>query len=79
MSFKEFISELFSFNLFLTVDLKDYIMTINEIVDQNERFFDAKTLLSLYSHRLKPNNILSFRILRIILCLFIYDFSRIKP
>ena len=54
------------------------MMTINEIIDKNEKSFDINTLLSLCSHRLKTNNILSFRISRITSYLFIYNFSRIK-
>ena len=78
MSFKKFISKLFSFNLFLTISLKSYITTINEINDKNERFFDINILLSLYSHRSKINNILFLNILKTTLYLFIYDFSKIK-
>ena len=77
MFFKEFISKLSSFNSFLIISLKDYII-INEIIDKNEKFFDIDILLLLYSHRLKTNNILSLNISKTILCLFIYDFSKIK-
>ena len=77
MSFEEFISKLFSFDSFLIIDLKDRV-TINEIIDKNERFFDIDILLLLYLYRLKINNILSLNMLKTILYLFIYDFSRIK-
>ena len=77
MFFKEFISKLFSFNLFLIINLRDRI-TINEIVDKNKRFFDIDILLLLYSHRLKINNILFLSILKTISYLFIYNFSKIK-
>ena len=53
-------------------------MIINEIIDKNERFFDVDILLSLYLYRSKTNNILFLNILKTILYLFIYNFSRIK-
>ena len=46
-SFKWFISKLFSFESFLIVSLKDRVITINEVIDKNERFFDINILLSL--------------------------------
>ena len=78
MSFEKFISKLFSFNLFLVIDLRDYIIIINKVIDKNERFFDVNILLLLYLYRLKINNILSFLILKIISYLFIYNFSKVK-
>ena len=72
MFFEKFISKLFSSNLFLTINLRDYIIIIiNEVVDKNERFFDFNILLLLYLHRLKTNNILFLNILKTILYLFI--------
>ena len=78
MSFKEFISKLFSFNSFLIINLKDHIIIINEIIDKKKRFFDINILLLLYLYRLKTNNILFLNILKTILYLFIYDFLKIK-
>ena len=52
ISFEEFISKLFSFDLFLTINLKDRIITINKVINKNERFFDIKILLLSYLHRL---------------------------
>ena len=77
VSFKEFISKLSSFDSFLIISLKSRVIT-NKIINKNERFFDINTLLSLYSHYLKTNNILSLSILRTISYLFIYDFSKIR-
>ena len=48
MSFEKFILELFSFDSFLIIDLKDRIMITNEVIDKNKRFSDAETLLSSY-------------------------------
>ena len=53
-------------------------MIINKVVDKNERFFVINILLLSYSHYLKINNILFLSILKTILYLFIYDFSKIK-
>ena len=78
MFFEKFISKLSSFNSFLAINLKNRIITINEIIGKNERFFDINILLSLYSHYSKTNNILFLSILKTILYLFIYNFSRIK-
>ena len=78
ISFEKFISKPSSFDSFLTINLKDYIMIINEIIDTNERFSDVEILLLLCLYRLKTNNILSFRISRITLYLFIYNFLKIK-
>ena len=77
MFFKKFISKLFSFNSFLIINLKSYII-INEGIDKNERFFDIDILLLLCLYRLKTNNILFLSILKTIFYLFIYDFSRIR-
>ena len=52
MSFEKFISKLFSFDLFLIINLKNRVI-INEIINKNERFFNVDILLSLCSHRLK--------------------------
>ena len=71
MSFEKFISELFSFDLFLIISLRNRVIITDEIIDKNEKFFDIEILLSSFSHCLKTNNILSFRISRITLCLFI--------
>ena len=78
MFFEEFISKLFSFDLFLTINLRDYIIVTNKVIDKNKKFFNAKTLLSSYLYRLKINDILSFRISRITLYSFIYNFLKIK-
>ena len=77
MFFKE-LSKLFSFNSFLTINLRDHIMITNEIIDKKKRSFDINILLLLYSHRLKTNNILFLNILKTTLCLFIYNFLKIK-
>ena len=77
MFFKGFILKLFSFNSFLTINLKDRV-TADEVIDKNEKFFDIDILLSLYSHRSKTNNILFLNISKTTLYLFIHDFSRIK-
>ena len=53
-------------------------MTINDIFDRNDKFLNVNALLSLYLYRLNINNILSFNISNTTLCLFIYDFSKIK-
>ena len=53
-------------------------MIINEIIDKNERFFVVDILLLLCLYRLKINNILFLSISKMILYLFIYDFSKIK-
>ena len=55
MFFEKFISKLFSFDSFLKINLKGYVI-INEIIDKNERSFDVDILLLLYLHRLKINN-----------------------
>ena len=78
ISFKEFTSKLSSFDLFLIINLRDRVITINEIINKNKRFFDIEILLSSCLYRLKTNNILSFRILKITSYLFIYNFSKIK-
>ena len=78
LSFEKFISELFSFDLFLTINVRDRIIIINEIIDKNKRLFDAKILLLSYLYYLKINNVLSFRISKITSYLFIYNFSKIK-
>ena len=53
-------------------------MTINDVFDKNDKFLNVNALLSLCSHRLNINNILSFNILNTISYLFIYNFSKIK-
>ena len=53
-------------------------MLLNQIIDKNEKSSDDKILLSSYLHYSKTNNILSFRMSRITLYLFIYNFSKIK-
>ena len=53
-------------------------MIINEIIDKNERFSVVDILLSSYLYRLKTNNILFLSISKMISCLFIYDFLKIK-
>ena len=78
MLFEKFISKLFSSDSFLIINLKGHITITNKIIDINERFFDFNILLSLYSHRLKTNDILSLNISKTISYLFIYDFLRIK-
>ena len=78
MFFKEFISKLFSFDLFIIISLKDRIMIINEIINKNKRFFDINILLLLCLYRLKINNILFLNILKTISYLFIYNFAKIK-
>ena len=75
---KRFISKLFLFDLFLIINLKDYIITINKVINKIERFFDIDILLLLYLHYLKKNNILFLNILKTTLFLFIYNFSKIK-
>ena len=77
MFFEKFISKLFSFDLFLTINLKNRVI-INEIIDKNEKFFDVDILLLLCSHRSKINNILFLNMSKTISYLFIYNFSRIK-
>ena len=78
MSLKLFILKLFLFNLFLTINLKNYIIIINNIFKKIDRFLNANILLLLYSHRLNINNILSLNISNTTLYLFIYNFSKIK-
>ena len=53
-------------------------MIINNIFDKNDKFLNVNVLLSLYSHYLNINNILSFNISNITSYLSIYDFSKIK-
>ena len=53
-------------------------MIINDVFDKNDKFLNVNILLSLCSHRLNTNNILSFNISNTTLYLFIYDFSKIK-
>ena len=77
MFFNNLISKLSSFDLFLTINLKKRIITSNEIIDKIF-FFNNDVLLLLYLYRLKINNILFFNILKTILYLFIYNFSKIK-
>ena len=72
MSFKEFISKLFSFNSFLIIDLRDCVATINEIVDKKDKFFNVDILLLSYLYYSKINNILFLSILKTTSYLFIY-------
>ena len=53
MSFEKFILKLFSFDLFLIINLRSRIITINKIIDKNERFFDVNILLSSLSFKNK--------------------------
>ena len=53
-------------------------MITDKVIDKNERFFAIDILLLLCSHRVKTNNILFLSILKMISCLFIHDFSKIK-
>ena len=53
-------------------------MIINNVFNKNDRFLSVDILLSLYSHRLNTNNILSFSISSTTLCLFIHNFLKIK-
>ena len=62
MFFINLLSSLFSFNLFLIINLKEYIIIINEIINKNKRFFNNDILLLLYLYRLKINNNLFFNI-----------------
>ena len=78
MFFKYFISKLFLFNLFLIINLKDYIIIINNVFNKNDKFLNVNILLLLYLYYLNINNILFFNILNIILYLFIYNFLKIK-
>ena len=78
MFFENSISKLFSFNLFSTIDFEDRIITINEIIDKKKKFFNVNILLSLRLHRLKINNILFLNISKMTLCLFIYNFLKVK-
>ena len=78
MSLKWFISKLFLFDLFLTINLKDYIIIINNVFDKNDKFLNINILLLLYLYRSNINNILFFNISNTTLCLFIYDFLKIK-
>ena len=78
MFLKIFISKLFLFNSFLTINLKDRIIIINNVFNKNDKFLNANVLLSLYSHRLNINKILFLNILSTIFYLFIYNFSKIK-
>ena len=53
-------------------------MITNNVFNKNDKSLNVDILLSLYSHRLNINNILFYNISNTILCLFIYDFSKIK-
>ena len=53
-------------------------MIIDDVFDKNDKFLSVNILLSLCLHHLNINNILFFSISSIILCLFIYNFSKIK-
>ena len=53
-------------------------MIIDNVFDKNDKFSNFNVLLSLYSHYLNINNILSFNISNTTSYLFIYDFSKIK-
>ena len=78
ISLKRFILKLFSFDLFLIINLKDRIIIINDIINKNHKFSIIYILLSLYLYRLNINNILSLSISRTTLYLFIYNFLKIK-
>ena len=78
MFFQNSILKSSSFDLYFIINLKKRVLTTNEIINKNERFFDNDILLLLYLYRLKINNILFFSILKTISYLFIYNFSRIK-
>ena len=78
ISLKRFILKLFSFDLFLIINLKDRIIIINDIINKNHKFSIIYILLSLYLYRLNINNILFLSISRTTLYLFIYDFLKIK-
>ena len=78
MFLKQFISKLFSFDFFLIMNLKDREMIINNVVDKNDVFLNVNILLLLCLYRLNINNILFLNISRTTLCLFIYNFSKIK-
>ena len=60
------------------MNLKDRIIITDDVFDKNDKFSNIDVLLSLYSHYSNINNILSFNISNTILCLFIYNFSKIK-
>ena len=75
--FERFISKLFSFDLFLIINLRGRVI-INEVIDKNKKSFDIDILLLLYLHYSETNNILFLNMLKTILYLFIYNFSRIK-
>ena len=53
-------------------------MTTDDVFDKNDKFSNADILLSSCLYRLNTNNTLFFNISSIILCLFIYNFSKIK-
>ena len=53
-------------------------MIINDVFNKNDKFLNVNVLLSLCSHYLNINNILSFNISSTTLYLFIYNFSKIK-
>ena len=78
MFLKIFISKLFLFNSFLTINLKDRIIIINNVFNKNDKFLNVNILLLLYLYRLNINNILFLNISKTTLYLFIYNFSKIK-
>ena len=75
---KRFKLKLFSFDSFLIINLKNRIMIIKKIDDKIFFFLNINILLSLYLYFLKINIILFLSILETILCLFIYNISKIK-
>ena len=78
MFFENLILKSSSFDLFVIISLKKRIIIINEIIDKNERFFNNDVLLLLYLYRFEINNNLFFNILKTILYLFIYKFSKLN-
>ena len=76
--FKNLISKLSSFDSFSTINLKKRILITNEIINRSKKFFNNDILLLSYLYRLKINNILFFNIVKTILSLFIYNFSKIR-
>ena len=78
MFLNKFILKLSSFNSFSTINLENYIIIINDIINKIEIFLNINILLLLYLYRLNINNFLFLNISKSILYLFIYNFSKIK-
>ena len=53
-------------------------MIINDVFNKNDKFLNVNILLLSCLHHSNINNILFFNISSTTLCLFIYDFSKIK-